>query len=149
MEKAQPGQGEGVPEAALGACGGTGARRRMATAAERKNERIISALLTCPTVRAAAEACGVSERRIYARLKDPAFCEQYEAKRHELLDHATAKLQGRIGEAVETMGEVMNDPKSPPQTRLNAADAIIRNGLKLTEQSDIIARLDALERASK
>lgn len=121
----------------------------MATAAERKDERVIAALLTSPTVKAASEQCGVSERQIYARLNKPAFHERYDKARHDLLDHATAQLQGRTGEAVETMAEVMNDPKNPPQTRLNAADAIIRNGLKLTEQADILQRLDALERASK
>lgn len=118
----------------------------MATA---KDERVIAALLASPTVKAAAEACGVSERRIYARLQKPEFRERYDKARHDLLDHATARLQGRTGEAVETMADVMNDPKNPPQTRLNAAEAIVRNTLKLTEQGDILARLDALERASE
>lgn len=121
----------------------------MATAAERKNERIIAALISSPTVRAASEACGVSERQIYARLKDPAFMELYDAKRHELLDSATASLQGYLNDAVEAMHEVMQDPKTPPQTKLNAADVIARNTHKFTEQHDILARLDALERAQR
>ena len=121
----------------------------MATAAARKNERIIAALISNPTVKAAAEACGVSERQIYARLQDPDFKELYDAKRHELLDHATAALQGHLSAAVETMGEIAKDPKAGQQTRLNAAEAIVRNSLKLTEQADILQRLDALEKASR
>ena len=38
----------------------------------RKNDEIILAsLLSTPTIRAAAAACGVSESVIYSRLKDP------------------------------------------------------------------------------
>lgn len=44
------------------------------------------------------------------------------------------------------MGEICSDTETAPQTRLNAADAIIRNTLKMTEQADILARLDELER---
>ena len=40
----------------------------------------------------------------------------------------------------------MNDSENSPQVRLNAADALIRNNLKLTEQTDILRRLEALER---
>lgn len=121
----------------------------MATAAERKNERVIAALLTSPNIRAAAEACGLSERRIYARLKDPAFCEQYDKARHDLLDHATAKLQGQLGEAFDVMIEIAHDKKAGRQTQLNAAEAVARNVYKYTEQADILQRLDALERASE
>ena len=91
----------------------------------------------------------MSERQMYTRLNDPDFRERYDKARHDLLDHATATIQGHVGAAVETMSEVMNDPKNPPQTRLNAAEAVVRNTLKLTEQGDILARLDALERASR
>lgn len=121
----------------------------MGTAAERKNERIIAALISTPTVKAASEACGVSTRQIYKRLEEPEFRAAYDKARHDLLDKSTAALQGHLSAAVETMGEIVNDPKAAPQTRLNAAEAIVRNTLKLTEQGDILARLDALEKAQQ
>lgn len=43
------------------------------------------------------------------------------------------------------MGQICTDEDTTAQTRLNAADAIIRNSLKLTEQNDILTRLDELE----
>ena len=55
-------------------------------------------------------------------------------------------MQGRLGDAIEVMGEICADAEVPAQTRLNAADAIVRNSLKLTEQVDILARLMELER---
>jgi hypothetical protein len=44
------------------------------------------------------------------------------------------------------MGDIMADPETPAQTRLNAATAIIGNALKLNEQTDVLSRLEALER---
>ena len=113
----------------------------------RKNDEIIlAALLSTPTVRAASQACGVSESQIYARLRNDAFKKKYDQARKELFEQNTAALQGNLGVAIDTLAEIVQDSKASQQTRLNAAEAIIRNSLKLTEQTDIIARLDALER---
>lgn len=102
-------------------------------------------MLANPTIRAASAACGVSETQIYRRLRDLGFKERYDSARRELLDRATAVLQGRLAGAIEVMGEICQDTETAPQVRLNAADAIIRNSLKLTEISDVLQRLDALE----
>jgi len=88
----------------------------------------------------------VSETQIYARLRTPEFKARYDKARHELLERNTAALQAHLGAAIETMGQICTDQETAPQVRLNAADAIIRNSLKLTEQNDILARLDELEK---
>lgn len=98
-------------------------------------------------MRAASAACGVSESQIYARLRKPEFKAKYDEARRELLERNTAALQAHLGAAIETMGEICGDEEASPQVRLNAADAIIRNSLKLTEQTDILARLAELEKA--
>ena len=45
------------------------------------------------------------------------------------------------------MREIMNDPDAAQQTQLNAAEAILRNSLKLTEQNDILTQLAELQKA--
>lgn len=115
------------------------------TIKQTKDEKIISALIANPTIRAAAAACGVSETQIYARLRTPEFKARYDQARRELLERNTAALQGHLGTAIETMGQICADSEATPQVRLNAADAIIRNSLKLTEQNDILTRLQKLE----
>lgn len=119
----------------------------MAKAADRKDELIISALISNPTVRAAAAACGVSETQIYSRLRQPAFKEKYDTARRGLLEQSTAYLQGIVSEAIEKMRDVMNDPDAAPQVQLNAAEAITRTSLKLTEQTDILTQLAELKKA--
>lgn len=116
----------------------------------RKNdELIIAALLSSPTTRAASEACGVSESVIYARLKTPDFKERYDTARREMLAQSAAALQTHLNAAIEAMGDIVSDKDANPQTRLNAAEAVIRNTLKMTERTDILDRLDALERLAK
>lgn len=119
----------------------------MADAAKRKDELIIAALLSNPTVRAASTACGVSETQIYARLRNATFKAKYDAARRELLEQSTAYIQGIVSEAIQKMRDVMNDPDASQQVQLNAAEAITRNSLKLTEQADILAQLAELKKA--
>lgn len=119
----------------------------MAKAAERKDELIISALLSNPTVKKAATVCKVSEAQIYARLRNAAFKEKYDRARRELLAQSTAYLQGITGEALQKMYSIMNDPDAAPQVQLNAANAIASNSLKMTEQADILAQLEELKKA--
>lgn len=116
-------------------------------AAARKDELIIAALISNPTVRAAATACGVSETQIYARLRQPAFKQKYDAARRDLLAQSTAYTQGMVSDAIRKMYEVMTDQTASQQVQLNAAEAIVRNSLKLTEQADILAQIAELQKA--
>ena len=116
-------------------------------AATRKDEIIIAALLSNPTVKAAAAACGVSETVIYDRLRTKAFKEKYDTARREVLEQSAAFIQGMVSEAIQKMHDVMNDPNASQQVQLNAAEAITRNCLKLTEQADILTQLAELQKA--
>ena len=116
-------------------------------AAARKDELVIAALISNPTVRAASAACGISETQIYARLRQPAFRQKYDATRRELLAQSTAYIQGMVSDAIRKMYDVMNDPNASQQVQLNAAEAITRNSLKLTEQADILAQIAELQKA--
>lgn len=109
------------------------------------DERILAALLSANSVTEAAKDCGISKTTIYARLKDPVFNAKYEAACRDVLKNVKAALQIQMGEAVNVMAEVMNEKKNAPQIRLNAADAVLRHGLRLTEKVDIVERLDKME----
>ena len=114
---------------------------------QNKDEIVIAALISNPTVRAAAQVCGVCETQIYARLRNATFKEKYDAARRELLEQSTAYIQGIVSEAIQKMREVMNDPDASQQTQLNAAESILRNSLKFTEQNDILTQLAELKKA--
>lgn len=109
------------------------------------DEKIIAAIMTATTNDEAAKIAGLSLTQFYNRIRQPAFKEKLKDARSRLVDRATTALQARMGEAVDTMAAVMRDPEAPAQTRLNAAEAVLRNSLKLSERGDIIDRLEALE----
>lgn len=119
----------------------------MSTASEQKDELILSALISNPTIKAASAACGVSITQIRARMRTKAFKDKYDRARRELLAQSTAYVQGIIGEALKKMYGIMNDPNASYQTQLNAAEAITRSSLKLTEQNDIISQIEELKKA--
>lgn len=111
-----------------------------------KDEVVLAALITQPSIREASKACGLSQTQIYSRLKEPEFSKLYKDARRDLLAGCMVGLQAQLGDAVNVMSEIMKDSDTSAQTRLNAAEAIVRNSLKITEQVDILGKLDELER---
>ncbi|MBQ8133129.1 MAG: hypothetical protein IJ192_01770 [Clostridia bacterium] len=109
------------------------------------DEEVISALLTEPTIKRAADKCQLSQRQIHERMKNADFQKQYKAAKSQILETTTAALQSQISKSTETVIKIMNDPKNAPQIRLNAADMIFRHCMKLTETVDIIQRIEVLE----
>ena len=112
------------------------------------DEAIVAAILSNSTNRDAAVACGLSEKQFYSRLSTPSLKAKLAEARARLLENATTAILARVGEAVETMANIMRDEKSPAQTRLNACDAIVRNALRMGEQIDVLNRVEALEKAA-
>lgn len=112
-----------------------------------KDERIIAALLCNPTAAAAAKAAGIGTTQLYKRLHEPKFRAKYDAARREMLEQSTAYIQGIVSEAISKMRDIMNDENASQQVQLNAADAILRHNLKLTEQTDILTQLAELKKA--
>lgn len=119
----------------------------MAKAPDRQDEKIIAALLSCPTIRAAAKVCHVSEAKIYERLKTHEFNDKYDEARRDILRQSAAYIQGNVNDAIKKIREIMDDPNAAPQTQLNAAEAIIRNSVKLTELTDVLSDLAELKKA--
>ena len=112
---------------------------------QEKDEKILAALLANPTTKAAAAACKVSETQIYERLRNPEFKARYDKARCEMLEASAAALQKHIGAAIEGMAAIATDQETPAQTRLNACEAVIRSSLKLTDQVEILKRIEKLE----
>lgn len=109
------------------------------------DEAIISALLSCPNNVQAAAACGITREQLYRRIRAPAFKDKMREARAEILENATRALQTATSGAVDTMVSIMQDKANSAQVRLNASESIIRNCLRMTEQNEILQRLDELE----
>ena len=113
------------------------------------DEAIIAALIAKGSIKGAADALKIRTRTIYERKKSPEFQKLYNQAKAEVLKDATAKLQGNMCKAVDTLTEIMEDPETAKQTRANCATAILQYGARFTETADILERLEALEEASE
>ena len=97
-----------------------------------QDEEIIAALIAQGSIKGAAASLGCAERTLYDRIKT-----------------ATAKLQGQVCGAIDTLTEIMKDEDTAKQTRVNSAVAILQNAARFTETIDIVERLEAIEEAQE
>ena len=91
----------------------------------RKHEQAIAALLTEPTLAAAAKAVGVGVATLGRWMQDEKFQEDYRKARMEAVGHATAKLQQAAESAVKALRSIVDDEKAPATSRVSAAKTIL------------------------
>ena len=112
-----------------------------------QDEEIITALIAEGSIKGAAASLKCTARTLYERMKKPEFKDLYAQAKGEILKTATAKLQGNLCGAIDTLTEIMTDKEAPKQTRANCAVSVLQYGAKFTEATDIIERLEAIEEA--
>ena len=110
-----------------------------------KQEKAISALLSEPTIKQAAEKIGIGERTLHTWLAEPAFVDAYRAARRDAVGQAVARLQQTATHVVTVLLTLMADKTTPAAVRLNAASKVLDLSFKAVELEDIQARLEALE----
>lgn len=110
------------------------------------DEQIIAALLDHGTIRAAAQAAGISERTLYDRMNKGDFQALYKAAKADLIRAAVLNINRQLQAAIDTVVEVMQDPDNNAAVRLQAAQTILNNAgkfaqrLQLDENSVLIQR---------
>jgi hypothetical protein len=110
-----------------------------------KQELLIAALLSSPTIQEAAHAAGVSEPTAHRWLREAAFEVAYRAARREAVHQAIARLQWAASTAVSLLIDIIKDEQAHASLRLRAAEKVIDHALKAVELEDLEARVVALE----
>lgn len=108
-------------------------------------EALMIALACGATVEAAAAKAGMGVRTVYRRLEDPAFRQQLQEFRAQMVERSGAMLTAASMEAVKTLLSLM-ERSIPHATRLGAARAVIELGLKLRDLLEVEQRLTILEK---
>jgi hypothetical protein len=109
----------------------------------RKQEQAVAALLSEPTVAAAASNAGVAERTLWRWLQVPEFHAEYRAARRRVVEGAIGQLQRATVEAVETLRRNLNC--GSPSTEVRAALGILDQAVRGVELLDIEELLSELE----
>ena len=98
------------------------------------DEAIIAALLDHGTIRAAAEAVGLSERTIYDRMSDGEFQALYRAAKSDLVRAALLRINRHLERAIDTVAGIMEDEDNNAAVRLQAAQTIINSAGKFAQR---------------
>jgi hypothetical protein len=112
-----------------------------------RDERLISALLTSPTVQGAAKKAGVSRRAIYRALGRRGFRERFLAAARDLTDAALGRLQAGLSDAVDALRR--NLKCGDPATEIRAAAVLTDQALRAVELTQLSARLDLIDRLNE
>ena len=120
----------------------------MAQAKKATDEQIIAALLANGTIKAAAEAVGMSERAIYDRMNGGDFQALYKAAKADLIRAAVFSINNQLQAAINTVMEVMKDENNNPAIRLQAAQTILNNAGKFaqrlqTDETNVTMQLES------
>ncbi len=111
----------------------------------RKQDSAIGALLSQPTILAAAESVGVGESTLRRWLKDGDFLTAYRAARREAVSQAIGHLQGACSVAVMALTDISQDVNCPASARVSAARTVLELALKGVELEDLAVRVEELE----
>ena len=98
------------------------------------DEEIIAALLQSATLKEAAALAGISPRSLYDRMNKETFIAAYQRAKAEHLRAALLSLNGKVEEAIATIAGIMQDEKTNPATRLQAAQTILNHAGRISKQ---------------
>ena len=101
--------------------------------------------MTQPTKTAAARAADISTRTMCDYLADAEFQEAYKQAFGQLVADATRQAQMALSPAVRVLRDIVEDENETSSARIAAARSLLEYGLRLTEMTDILAELEAVE----
>ena len=120
------------------------------------DELIIAGLMQGATVSSIAKDFEVTPRTIYNRMATHDFRIEYQNAKTELITNVTSVMVNYLIDAIETIGEIMNDKQVNAATRLQAAQTLLANAGKFIDRQtaaenksrDMINPLESMEEMS-
>ena len=112
-------------------------------------EKVIEALLSEPTQRAAAAHLGVSTRSLQRWQRHSAFQQEFQRVKSTLLAQTVGKLHSDSANAAHTLAAMVSDESVSPAQRIAASGRLLELMLKAAEYSDLSRRIEILEAAMK
>ena len=109
-----------------------------------KQQRLISALISSPSVAEAARQAGVSLRQAHRYLEDPAFGEALKEAEGIALSGLLRGLVGLGEKAVQALSDALG-PEQDIRLRLRAGDILLGRLVSYRDLIDLQERIEALE----
>ena len=109
------------------------------------DNQLISALLTCPTIKVASEEVGLSEQAVYSRLRKPDFRTKLQNARDTQFQVISSKIEDANFKALDTLINILDNEEVGAGIKVRAAQTLLDLSLKTREQTDITTRIQSLE----
>lgn len=113
-----------------------------------EDERVIGAFLNNFRMVDVMKATGLSKNTVYRIRNDPEFQKVIRERKEAILKTAVNKMQSYLTKDVEILQEIIENPKTSPQVKINAITTLMTQLRDWTTTTDILKKLESLQKAS-
>ena len=110
-----------------------------------KNSKFIDTYLSSKNMTETCKKLDITRSTAYRYLKEDIVKAEIDKRRGELINDTTLYLQGSLQECSKILMDIIKDPKTSPQVKINAINSIFSNCNKLTETNDILVKIASIE----
>lgn len=108
-------------------------------------EMMIQAIVSEPTITAAAAKCGVSQQSIYKYMKDPEFKAELNKKQQEILKESNRKMMQATSLAADKLISVLKDPDASNSDIIRTGELVFKVSQNAMDSELIVQKLEELE----
>ena len=112
------------------------------------DERVIGAFLNNFRMVDVMRETGLSKNTVYKIRNDPEFQKVLRERKEAILKTAVNKMQGYLTKDVEILQQIIEDPETSAQTKVNAIQTLMNQLRDWTTTTDIMKKLEALQNPS-
>lgn len=112
---------------------------------EERYDKALAALMSEPTIRAAAKKLDIAEPTLYKWLRDPIFSSMYREARMKAVEHAIAKLHKGTNIAVDRLLHIIQDGEQPAAVQVAAARAVLEYSFRGLDVMSLLTKLEELD----
>lgn len=110
-----------------------------------KQIKFIDAYFKYQDINTIIKELNISRTSYYNYLNNDLVKEEISRQTTEILNDTTKYLKSKLKRCSIELISIIEDTKTPPQVKINAINSVFSNTLKLTEQVDIITKLEDIE----
>ena len=110
-----------------------------------KQIKFLTALLEESTISKAAVKAQISRKTAYKYLRDKEFQDALNQAKDSYINDAVRYLQSKLSMCNEVLMEIIENPNTKDQIRINAINTVYTNCRNMTEANDILSRLGQIE----
>ena len=112
------------------------------------DERVIGAFLNNFRMVDVMKETGLSKNTVYKIRNDPEFQKVIRERKEAILKTAVNKMQGYLTKDVEILQQIIEDPETSAQTKVNAIQTLMNQLRDWTTTTDLMKKLEALQNTS-